>query len=352
MKHLRVAAKWALAAFALALLARTLWKADLAHALDLVRGVGPAALALAIPALFVLVFETIAWQVSLAPLGHPPLLRLAQVRLATDAVLMSIPGGVVISEWLIPVMLRDRCGMTLPAATAASVARKWLGTRAHALYILLAAALGWSFLGQRSPALPWIVAASALLPLSLSVTLELAASRGRVATRIWSLLPRASATRRHGFVATDAELGRVMQQERRRAATATLLYLAAWLCESVEAFVIARALGAHLGFIDVLAVEAGLSLVRSVVFFAPSGIGVQDLGYVAIFGEVGAAFVLVKRARELAWIAAGYLFLFVRSSFVTKCSWSARRSPIKSGSNSTVPRIAISSEVSLSDRRI
>lgn len=352
MKRLRVIAKWALAALAVGLLVRTLRKADLAHALDLVRGLGPTALALAIPALLVLAFETMAWRVSLAPLGPPPLLRLAQVRLATDAVLMSIPGGVVVSEWLIPVTLRERCGMTLPAATAASVARKWLGTRAHALYILLAAALGWSFLGQRSPALPWMVAASALLPLSLSVAMALAASRGSVATRIGSLLPRSLAARRHGFVATDAELVRVMRQDRRRTATATMLYLAGWLCESVEAFVIARALGAPLGFTDVFAVEAGLSLVRSVVFFAPSGIGVQDLGYVAVFGEVGAAFVLLKRARELVWIGAGYLLLFVRSNLVTKCSWSARRSPIKSGSKSTVPRIAISSEVSLSDRRI
>jgi hypothetical protein len=55
---------------------------------------------------------------------------------------------------------------------------------------------------------------------------------------------------------------------------------------------------------------------RSLVFFAPSGIGVQDLGYVALFAcadgdgaALGGAFVLVKRARELVWVIAGWLLV-------------------------------------------
>ena len=80
-------------------------------------------------------------------------------------------------------------------------------------------------------------------------------------------------------------------------------------------------LGAPVGFAEVISFEAGLSLLRNFAFFAPAGLGVQDLGYLAFLnalgfpgaGEIGAAFVLMKRAKELFWIAIGYtLFLVAR----------------------------------------
>jgi hypothetical protein len=54
-------------------------------------------------------------------------------------------------------------------------------------------------------------------------------------------------------------------------------------------------------------------------FFAPSGLGVQDMGYMAFFtalglpdaGALGAAFVLLKRSKEILWVAIGYLLLFL-----------------------------------------
>jgi uncharacterized membrane protein YbhN (UPF0104 family) len=53
------------------------------------------------------------------------------------------------------------------------------------------------------------------------------------------------------------------------------------------------------------------------VFFVPAGLGVQDLGYVAFLhasgvpeaAALGAAFVVLKRAKELAWVAAGWTIL-------------------------------------------
>jgi uncharacterized protein (TIRG00374 family) len=324
--------RWVLAALAAAVLVRVLVHADLHRVIRLVRGLGAVAPLLVLPAVAVLVLETIAWRISLAPIGPAPgYAHLARVRLATDSLLMSVPGGVVLSEALMPVLLRDQCGLPIAKATAATVARKWLGTRAHALYILLSAALGWGFLSVRSASmvgvpglLPWLVLLSALLPLGVASFMELATSGGAAAKHTWRLLTRVPITRlrtwvdarRDAFDATDGELARVMNQGRGRAAASTLVYLGAWLCESLEAFVIARALGAHLDFTQVLAFEAGLSLLRSLVFFAPSGIGVQDLGYVALFAcadgdgaALGGAFVLVKRARELVWVIAGWLLV-------------------------------------------
>jgi len=324
--------KWALALVAVGLLGRTLVNADLRRVVELLRGLGPKALLLCVPAVFVLVLETLAWRTSLTPLRRP--LRyggLAQVRLATEGVLMSLPGGVVLAEWLMPLLLRDKCGLPIAEGAAATAARKWLVMRSHGVYIAISAVLGWGFLAARSRAmigiegLPIVVLASALMPFGAAVAMELAMSRGAVAKRTWGLLARLPSRRlsswlegqRHAFEATDGQFSRIVNEGRATSLAGTALFVGAWLLESVEAWVIARALGAPLGFTEVLAFEAGLSLVRSLVFFAPSGVGVQDMGYVAFFGSmgvpdaaaIGGAFVVVKRAREIVWILVGWFFV-------------------------------------------
>lgn len=324
-----VVAQWLFAGLAALLLVRTLLQADLHRALTLVRNVGVAAPLLLVPAMLVLSFEVIAWRVALAPLGRRlSLARLAAVRLAADSLHMCLPGGIVLAESLSPILLRDEVGLPIPEATAATAARKWIGTRAHGLYIFTSAAFGWSFLVGRSPAilgvpaaLPWLVVVLGLVPLAVSLAMQIAIWRGAIATRVWSLLARIPiasvrswlSARQKAFAETDGELVRLVQQRWPRTTAATFVQLLGWLCESLEAYVIARVLGAPLAFHEVLAFEAGLSLVRNLAFFAPAGIGVQDLGYVAFFASTGAsdaaamggAFVVIKRTREVLWITLG-----------------------------------------------
>jgi uncharacterized membrane protein YbhN (UPF0104 family) len=96
-----------------------------------------------------------------------------------------------------------------------------------------------------------------------------------------------------------------------------VLLVVAWLLESVEAFVLLRLAGAPLSLIEVLSFEAGLSVLRSAWFFAPAGLGGLDLGYLAVLHAlgvpnataVGAAFLVLKRGREVLWIALGYWVL-------------------------------------------
>jgi putative membrane protein len=86
----------------------------------------------------------------------------------------------------------------------------------------------------------------------------------------------------------------------------TACHFAAWLATSLEAWVALHFLGAHLPLAAVLALESFTYAARSAAFFVPSGLGVQEGGYVvlgAIFGlgpETALALSLAKRARELA----------------------------------------------------
>jgi uncharacterized membrane protein YbhN (UPF0104 family) len=99
---------------------------------------------------------------------------------------------------------------------------------------------------------------------------------------------------------------------------AALLLLGQWLLETVTSWIILRFLGAPLDFATLLACDAALTVVRALTVFAPSGLGVQDLGYLAFFGvlgipnaaAIGPAFLVIKRAKELFYVAIGFALLF------------------------------------------
>jgi hypothetical protein len=209
-----------------------------------------------------------------------------------------------------------------------AVARKWLVTRAHAAYILLGAALGASLLTVASRRylgggwLAWAIASSALAPLAVSLGLGVGFRGQRALVRIQSLIVRlpwaavrARAQRwRAGATAGDVSLARV-GAARDATWSAAGLFLGCWLFEAVDTALILRLLGVSLDFGFALGAEVAISMLRSIGNLVPAGLGVQDAGYATLLPVMGvapdaaAAFVLVKRGKELVWIGVGFLLL-------------------------------------------
>jgi hypothetical protein len=315
---------------AFAFCARALLSADWRAAIDLARGAGPRVAVVLFPFAIAITLDALACKVLLGALGHRPAVAdIATVRATSEAIAMSVPGGGVWAESLQPMLYASRCDVPATDGVAAMGVRKSVQTAAHGAYIATSVLLGYAILRDRSGAilgvdgLPWIVLASALVPLAISFTMAMTLGQATAVARLHALLARVpigavrawAAAKKASFARTDsgfAAFATRAGQTRVRAAFA-LLY-AAWLVESFEAYVILHALGVDIDFARVIAFEAGLSLVRSAAFFAPAGIGVQDAGYLAFIGDIaspgaGAAFVLVKRAKEIVWIAIGYALL-------------------------------------------
>jgi uncharacterized membrane protein YbhN (UPF0104 family) len=94
-----------------------------------------------------------------------------------------------------------------------------------------------------------------------------------------------------------------------------------WFIEGLETFLILRCLSTHAGLGEAWVVDSVGSLLRVAVFFIPAGLGVQDGAQVALLGllgigdglTTGAAFIFIKRTKELLWIVTGGIFLAVRN---------------------------------------
>lgn len=317
---------WTIGVAAFALVAR---HTDFVAAVPVLRAAGLAIVLAAVPYACQIGLDALAWRVLLAGLGHRlAWRRLFTIRLATEAVLLTMPGGSVVGESLKPYLVHRTAAVPIADTVASVGIKRALLAFAQGCYLALAAIAGHDVLARNSDAilgfseLPYLVAAAAATLAVVAVVLGLVLTRGRVAAvvrRLLAKLPsarlRAALERREaGFAAADQGFER-LGRDGRTLALATFLLLAAWFVETGEAWLICRLVGIDLPLSSVLAMEASVVFVRNLAFFLPAGLGVQDAGYLAFLGAYGvavplaAAFTLVKRLKELVWIAVGYLVM-------------------------------------------
>jgi glycosyltransferase 2 family protein len=85
-----------------------------------------------------------------------------------------------------------------------------------------------------------------------------------------------------------------------------LFHCAGWVASALSTWIALFLMGVHARIWPVLAIESLVCAVRSVAFWVPNGLGVQEAAYAAIaplFGigaEIGLAVSILKRARDIA----------------------------------------------------
>jgi hypothetical protein len=319
---------------ALTLLFWTFHRVDLGRVSESMAGVGLFGFALiATPQLLSLCLECVGWRRVFRVLGARVAVRpLLRVRLSTEALAQTLPLGVVWAESLKPLLLGRHIGLKTSDSVAAIVARKYLLIASQAVYVALLSACGFATLGRLATALlgraqfAWLSFAVSGLLCLLAFGVSGAFARGRVAERVLGLLrslpnrdlQRALRDRQAAFANTDDQATRYFAAGFFQTTLAPgVFFLCGWLCESLESFLILKLLGVELDFFAIASVEVMLSFVKNVLFVLPSGIGVQDVGYVSCLAalgvpdalNVGAAFSVLKRGKELFWACVGYTLL-------------------------------------------
>ncbi len=329
----RLAGRIALVLLGAVLFVRVLVAGDFFGALRTLREVGwklPLAL---LPYLVVIGLDTAGWHAILVQLGQQVgFLRLLRVRIATESLLLGLPGGSVLSETLKPVLLL-RDGVDVSVTTASLAGKKAFQVSSQGLYFLLAAAVAWRPLGELSrhigagPVLGPLVVLVGLVLVVAGLALAGVLASFHIASRIFALLraipiPRVRtwlSTREAEFLSTDALSRRLLGALPAHAPVPVLWLLGSWMAESAETWTLLAVLGVRLDFTEVLAFEPAVSLLRSLAFFLPGGLGVQDAAYLSslahlssgrgVSAATAAAFVLLKRFKEVFWIVAGFVSL-------------------------------------------
>lgn len=290
--------------------------------------VGPWALLVLVPLGLQIALEAASWRLLLEALDRPVRWLTAWcVNLRADAVRLSVPSGAPLADALRPVLFARRSGVPLSDGASALVVRKLSHLATHGVFLGLGAALGGSLLerwghqlavGGRALSLAGGAAASGLIGGALLVGLSLA--YGSLVARTHGLLARLAggriaaflAERRDGFDAFERRVQRLLRERPAALGWNLATGLAGWMLEALETLLIVRLLGFQLGIGEAIALEGLISAIRAAAFAVPGGLGIQDYSYHALLhGSMGDAatlsVILLKRARDVAWVATGYL---------------------------------------------
>jgi uncharacterized protein (TIRG00374 family) len=317
---------------------RVLQAAEVRSVYGLLKAIGPELILALVPYLLVVGFETAGWKAIVNVLTRSvSFLGLLVARLATELVQRVVPGGPVLAETLKPIILKNK--MPVSETTATVALNKIVTVAMHGVYVGVALALNFGDFRALSQALihsallPWLTLFTAVLMVVAAWIMGAVVLHGSLATRLHRLLVRIPAQRlrdwlilkESSFLATDQHVVDLMRARKAPLTTSAAFSLAGWIAESIETFVMLQLLGVPLGFRSVLTFESVVSILRSLAFFVPGSLGIQDFSYMAFlraYGidnatNVGAAFVVLKRAKEACWIGIGFAAAFIANAFKT-----------------------------------
>lgn len=267
------------------------------------------------PAVLVNAADALGWRFAFLRDGVPFRTLLA-VRVAGEAFNMATPtatlGGEAVKSWL----LRGR--LPLADTVPSLIVAKTTITIGQGLLLVLGVALARATVAANStllPAMQWLVVveAFALGAFALLQTRGLFGRGGRLLERLG--LPAGLAGDALGRA--DDALARFYREHPGRLVLSIGFHFAGWLLGALETWLILTFLGVEVSLVTATVIEAFGMAIRVATFLIPGNLGALEGGYVAIFAALGlgatagVTFSLVRRMREVVWIATGLVVFAV-----------------------------------------
>ncbi|CAA6603697.1 conserved membrane hypothetical protein [Rhodospirillaceae bacterium LM-1] len=242
--------------------------------------------------------------------------RIFNIRLVGEMFNAILPAGGMGGEPVKAFILKRRYGIGLKAGTASLV----LGKTVNMIALVLFLAIGFAFMldSDKLPVFYKLIGGMGLGVFALSILAFFIIQRGRLTSRFSARIAKHPvglriAHRIDQILEFDDMLVRFYTQHKTRFVSAIALAFVNWLLGILEVWGISWLLGHPVSLIDAWIIEAAIQLVRTAIFIMPASLGVQEgtflLFYAAITGsaELGLAVALVRRGRELIWLAWGGL---------------------------------------------
>ena len=312
-----------LLALGLVVLSLLIWHIGPANIYAAATRLGPTALvAILIPSVIMYSVEAYGWKVVLGQAAQGvPFWRLLTIRTAGEVVNMTTPTAYLGGEPLKAYLLKKH-DVPITEGAASVVIAKTTMTIAEVFFILTGIALGFWILGAGSSAGQTITAA--LLSVGLLVCsiagFVFIQHRGLFASTLsmvkkLGLRIQALEAREEHLRSIDRTILNFYRHHQRAFLASIGVYLFGWLAESLEVFGIIYFLGGSVSLLTAISIGALAVFIKGGTFFIPGSLGAQDAGNMLLlqtFGYsdvTGLTFALLRRFRELVWIAIGLLCL-------------------------------------------
>ena len=309
-------------AVGLVLLDFVLHEADLAAVADQMAVFGWGAVAVMAVYLLAFIFDSIAWSLTIArvPLNAQWIYRFWKVRMIGEAYNNITPFASMGGEPVKALILKSRYGVPFREGIASIVLART--TFLIALVAFLCSDFLLVVLDARLSTLYKSVAALGLGTFTVAIVLFFLAQRFRVTSRLARrFLPNRLAAKFELFLGEidgiEEAMVRFYTASYARLVGSVSLAFGNWVLGVVELYLAFLFLGHPIDLWDAWIIETLVQLVRAAAFFVPAAIGVQDGTFLVITAALtgnptlGVSAALVRRGRELLWIAWGLVLAWI-----------------------------------------
>lgn len=302
----------------LALFAWVMWQVDMASVTHLVLAMGPGFVV--VISIFGLVSwcDALSWKYALKPEETRGIRawEIWRIRTIGESFNAITPFGTLGGEPVKAQLLKDQHGLSFKQGLASQVV-----ARTTILIALILFMIPGTFLlggAENVPANFKTVGLVGLAVFSILILLFLAfqvtGSLGKIVSGMTSFLgDRAPRTFLNQLTALDQMMSAYYRQHPRHFMLSVLFGFLGWMMELTELYWVLYFLGKPLGWMDIWIIEALVQGIRVGSFFIPLNLGALEGGLVIIFksmglgADYGLAVSLVRRIRELTWVALGLI---------------------------------------------
>jgi uncharacterized protein (TIRG00374 family) len=305
-----------------------IWHIGPANILSAIAGIGPVALlVILLPSLLMYLLEAYGWRLTLrSQAAAVSFWRLLVIRTAGEVVNMTTPTAYVGGEPLKAVLLKSH-GVPMIEALASVITAKTTMTVAQVLFILLGIGLAFGIVGtsasggSNSALLAALVGVGLLLfGIALFVMVQrIGLFLGLLNVLRWCRIriPYLE-VREEKLRELDRTILDFYTHDRRAFLLSIGFFFLGWMAEALEVYVILYYIGGPaVSPLSAIAIGALSVFIKGGTFFIPGSLGAQEGGNLLVlvaFGYsdvTGITFALLRRVRELAWIAIGLACLAV-----------------------------------------
>lgn len=267
-----------------------------------------------LPSGLIYLLDALGWRLCFERPPPVSFLRLLSIRMAGETINNTLPVAQMGGE-PVKALLLERHGVPMAEGLASVIVAKAEVALAQFVFVLcgVVAALLVGGAGRQVAVGAAVMVALGLLGTGAAIVV-LRRGPGRLLAALSARLGLlAGPVERHRarLERLDAALAGVYAKGPGRAWLVFVVFLAAWLLETLEVWIFARALDLPIGPLAALAIASLITVARGVGSFSPGSLGVVEGGGVLLFVAFGQteavalAFAVVRRARDLIWIVVG-----------------------------------------------
>lgn len=249
-------------------------------------------------------------------------------RVATDALHNSLPAGVAVAETVRPMVAKRLLGVPYPDGIAAGIISKLNTAVTNLVFLIIGIVILAFFIGGNEPAgtalgSPGLYVIGIIVVMAIGGLLWLP-YRGTTFTALRNFLLKIPVKQVHAYIekhgasllTLDAYIQTFTREHKSNLYKSIFLYLIGWFVTAFETYIIVTLLGQEITLLQAIAIESSISFVRIVFFFLPAAVGAQEVGFLTLFTALGiaepvttsAAFIFLRRSKEIVWIALGFGF--------------------------------------------